>query len=92
MARMSFVRPQSMTQLLDTLESRDLVRRVPDPSSRRQQHISLTETAYELLERMRGPVAEIEQDMTASLSHADAQSLRAMLQACRIGLAGSAAH
>ncbi|WP_417564666.1 MarR family winged helix-turn-helix transcriptional regulator [Microbacterium sp.] len=92
LARMSFVRAQSMTQLLDVLESRGLVRREPDPSSRRQQRISLTDAALELLQRMRGPAAEIEQDMTAALSQPDVESLRSMLQSCRIELAGGAAH
>lgn len=90
LARMSFVRPQSMTQLLDGLESRGLVRRVPDPSSRRQMQISLTDAACELLDRMRVPVVEIEQDMTSRLSSADVQVLDGMLQSCRLALADSA--
>ncbi|WP_082487397.1 MarR family winged helix-turn-helix transcriptional regulator [Leifsonia sp. Root112D2] len=90
LARMSFVRPQSMTQLLDALESRGLVRRVPDPSSRRQMQISLTDAARELLDRMRVAAVEIEQDMTSRLSSADVQLLGGMLQSCRLALADSA--
>ncbi len=90
LARMSFVRAQSMTQLLDALESRGLVRRVPDPSSRRQMRISLTDAAAELLDRMREPAAEIEREMTSALSPADVISLGEMLQSCRAGLASGA--
>lgn len=90
LARMSFVRAQSMTQLLDALERRGLVERVPDPASRRQLRIFLTDEAHVLLDRMREPVAAIEQDMTAMLEDGDADRLSAMLQACRSALAGAA--
>lgn len=92
LARVSFVRAQSMTQLLDALERRGLVERVPDPSSRRQLRIFLTDDAHALLDRMREPADEIERDMTASLGERDAEALSGMLQACRIALAGAAAR
>jgi DNA-binding MarR family transcriptional regulator len=81
-----------MTQLLDALERRGLVERVPDPSSRRQLRIFLTDDAHALLDRMREPADEIERDMTASLGERDAEALSGMLQACRIALAGAAAR
>jgi len=92
LARTSFVRAQSMTQLLDALERRGLVQRVPDPSSRRQLRIFLTPVGHELLDRMRGPAAEIEDDMTAALGAGDVETLSGMLQSCRIALAGAAAR
>jgi len=92
LARTSFVRAQSMTQLLDVLESRGLVQRVRDPSSRRQLRIFLTDDAQALLDRMREPAAEIERDMTAALASGDVEVLSGMLQACRIALAGAAAR
>ncbi|QAY59328.1 MarR family transcriptional regulator [Microbacterium protaetiae] len=92
LARTSFVRAQSMTQLLDALESRGLVQRVRDPSSRRQLRIFLTDAAHELLDRMREPAAEIERDMTAALTLGDVEALSGMLQSCRIALAGAAAR
>ncbi|GAA3756306.1 MarR family winged helix-turn-helix transcriptional regulator [Microbacterium kribbense] len=92
LARMSFVRAQSMTQLLGALESRGLVRRVPDPASRRQMRILLTDAANELLDRMYVKAVEIEQEMTAGLSPAEVTQLGTMLQSCRAALADSAAR
>ncbi|MEQ6898042.1 MarR family transcriptional regulator [Microbacterium sp. KR10-403] len=92
LARTSFVRAQSMTQLLDALERRGLIERRPDPSSRRQLRIFLTPAGQELLDRMRDPAAEIERDMTAMLDSGDVDALSAMLQSCRVALADAAAR
>ncbi|WP_308492063.1 MarR family winged helix-turn-helix transcriptional regulator [Microbacterium terrisoli] len=90
LARTSFVRAQSMTQLLDALERRGLVERVPDPSSRRQQRIFLTPAAHDLLDEMRQPAADIEHEMTAALTGDDVELLRELLHACRVTLAAAA--
>lgn len=86
LARMSFVRAQSMTQLLDALSSRGLVERVRDPASRRQLRIFLTDAGHDLLDRMRGPAAEIEAEMTEALSSEDVGALGGMLASCRAAL------
>lgn len=88
LARMSFVRAQSMTQLLDVLESRGLVERMRDPASRRQLRIYLTADGQDLLDSMREPAAEIEAEMTAALSADNVAALSEMLLSCRAALAG----
>lgn len=86
LARRSFVRAQSMAQMVDLLESRGLLERTRDPSSRRQMHISLTPSGQALLDELREPVAEIEATMTAGLDEAQIESLRNVLHFCRANL------
>ena len=88
LARNSFVRAQSMAQLVDGLEARGLVERTPDPSSRRQILISLTPHGRELLERMREPVDRIEAEMTAALTGPQREMFADALRAARVALAG----
>src|SRR5690606_36417011 len=65
LARHSFVAPQTMAQLVATLESRGWLERVPDPASRRRQLLSLTEDGRRLLAELRDPVAAVEDRMIA---------------------------
>jgi predicted transcriptional regulator len=46
------VSPAAMTGILDTLEGRGLVRRVPDPQDRRRTDVTLTDEGRSLVERM----------------------------------------
>ncbi len=92
LARNSFVKAQSMAQVVDALESRGLIQREADPTSRRQFLISLTPQGQALLDDMRDGVAAIESRMTASLSAAQVGDLRDMLRACRVALSGEQAH
>jgi len=92
LARNSFVRAQSMAQLVDALEARGLVERTRDPSSRRQMLISLTAHGRDLLDRMRAPVDRIEAEMTAALTGPQRDMFADALRAARVALAGDHVH
>jgi DNA-binding MarR family transcriptional regulator len=63
LARRSFVRPQTMHQLVLSLEQRDLIQRRRDPDNRRVLLISLTRTGLSLLRECEPVVREIEEQM-----------------------------
>jgi len=65
LARHSFVAAQTTAELVRGLEARGLIVREPDPASRRQTPISLTEAGRSLLDGLREPVAAIERSMLA---------------------------
>ncbi|MCB2175352.1 MAG: MarR family transcriptional regulator [Actinomycetales bacterium] len=92
LARNSFVRPQTMAQMVTYLVERGLVRREPDARSRRQLLIFLADEGRALLDELREPVRDIERRMVSGLDGADAQRLGEALRACRVSLGGGAAH
>lgn len=87
LARLSFVRAQTMAELVAVLDQRGLIERHPDPNSRRQNLIRLTDAGRAVLEQLREPVARIEQEMTATTSAARIETTRAALHAWRDALA-----
>jgi DNA-binding MarR family transcriptional regulator len=70
----------TMTSLLDTLERRRLVRRVPHPSDRRKLLIDITDEARSILDRMLPRVHGASRDVFAVLSDAECQTLVGLLQ------------
>lgn len=70
----------TMTSLLDTLERRGLVRRVPHPGDRRKLLIDITDEARAVLDRMLPRVHGASRDAFAVLSDAECQTLVALLQ------------
>ncbi len=92
LARNSFVRPQSMAQMLDGLEARGLVSREPDPSSRRQYLLMLTEPGQRLLDGMREPVSRLEELMVAGWSPEQRAQFAELLQTGRHNLVGDYAR
>jgi DNA-binding MarR family transcriptional regulator len=92
LARNSFVRPQTMAQMITYLMERGYVRREPDAHSRRQILIFLTEAGQAVLDRLREPVQDIEETMVSGLSEAGARQLGTSLRACRVALGGGAAN
>jgi DNA-binding MarR family transcriptional regulator len=79
LARDSFVSPQAMTDMLKSLARRGLIRREPNPASRRELLVHLTDAARELLGRYDGQAAEIECQMVAELSAAQGAQFREAL-------------
>jgi DNA-binding MarR family transcriptional regulator len=63
LARRSFVRPQTMHQLILSLEQRELIQRRRDPDNRRVLLISLSRTGRCLLRECEPVVGEIEDEM-----------------------------
>src|SRR3954471_17143339 len=75
LARDSFVTAQSIADLVRSLENRGLVQRERLPENRRELRIYLTEQGRTLLADHAAQVADLEQQMTASLSAKDAAQL-----------------
>jgi DNA-binding MarR family transcriptional regulator len=87
LAHNSFVKVQSMADLLRPLYARELLFRRPDPTHGRRQLLSLTPAGRELLDEYADRVATLEQAMLAPLTEGEAQLLGSMLARCRTALA-----
>jgi DNA-binding MarR family transcriptional regulator len=70
----------AMTNRLDRLEERGLVRRLPDPSDRRALQVELTEAGLELWMKVLGEQAEKEALIASSLDRAEQDQLNALLR------------
>lgn len=92
LARNSFVRAQTMAQMITVLDERGLISRQRDPNSHRQYLLSLTAEGQRILDSLREAVHAIERKMVAELSVAQARQLREALHACRVALGGVRAH
>lgn len=66
-ARLEVV-PRAVTTLVDALEAKDAVRRVPDPANRRVIRIELTGTGRSTLRALRGARRAAAQDILAPLT------------------------
>lgn len=86
LARHSFVRAQTAASLVHALERAGWVERHPDPNSRRQNLIYLTDTGQSLLSMLRDPVQAIEERVVDGLSAAQRDDLRSALMASRVSL------
>ena len=69
-----------MTNRLDKLEARDLVRRLPDPDDRRGLAIELTDRGRELVDGLVGEHVENERQMLAALSERERDQLTRILR------------
>jgi DNA-binding MarR family transcriptional regulator len=79
LARNSFVTPQAMADMLEALERRGLIRRSPNPDSRRERLVHITPEARRLLRDRVAAVDAIEDQMTAGLTAADIDAFRQAL-------------
>ena len=70
----------TMTSLLDTLERRGLIRRVPHPSDRRKLLIDITDEARAILDRMLPRIHGASRDAFAVLSDAECETLVGLLE------------
>jgi DNA-binding MarR family transcriptional regulator len=92
LARNSFVRAQTMAEVISELEQRQLIGREPDPRNQRRYLTTLTDRGAALLDSLRPAVEAVEAGMTARLSAKEVGDLRRLLRSCRETLAGSTAH
>lgn len=83
LARHSFVTAQTTAQLVHGLEGRGLIAREPDPQSRRQVLLHLTADGMRLLDDLRGPVADIQDQMTSGLTADELARVRRGLESFR---------
>jgi DNA-binding MarR family transcriptional regulator len=86
LARNSFVRAQTMAEMITYLLDRRLVSRKRDPDNRRQYLLSLTRKGQTVVDRLRHPVAAIEEEMVEALDRGDVDALRRYLLTCRKSL------
>ena len=81
LARRSFLRPQTMHEMVSALEGRGLIARKQDPHNRRVLLASLTEGGRELLALCAPIVTAIEEQMLSSLTPGQRMVFRESLEA-----------
>lgn len=86
LARRANMTPQSMSELIEALESKGLLVRKAHPNHRRVFPASLTPKGCKVLTACDAAVDEMEDEMLAELSHADRGRLRSSLIAAARGL------
>jgi DNA-binding MarR family transcriptional regulator len=82
LARRSYVTPQSMIEMLGTLEAKGLIERSPAPDHGRILRTELTSKGRRLLSRCDEALDRIENDMTRELSPEELRSFEHMLRSC----------
>jgi DNA-binding MarR family transcriptional regulator len=88
LARNSFVRAQSMAEMVTYLLGRDLVSRKRDPKNRKQYLLALTPKGQRVLDRLFDAVADIEAKMLEDFDAGQTEILRTYLMRCRHSLSG----
>jgi DNA-binding MarR family transcriptional regulator len=92
LARNSFVRTQSMADMVASLERQGLIRRRRDPHDARRSLISLTDEGREVLRRYEVEVEALEQRMLSGLTQPQIRNMRETLNRCRAALTDTPAH
>jgi DNA-binding MarR family transcriptional regulator len=82
LARRSYVTPQSMIEMLGTLEAKGLIERSPSPDHGRILRTELTAKGRRLLSRCDEELERIETEMTSELSPEERSSFEHMLRSC----------
>lgn len=86
LARYSFVTPQSVSDLISSLEAGGLVVRHRDVVDRRRLVLTLTRKGHKLLGAHRGKVGALGVEMLSGLTPRQARELGPVLNACRTAL------
>ncbi|MGI9006750.1 MAG: MarR family winged helix-turn-helix transcriptional regulator [Streptosporangiaceae bacterium] len=77
------IAPRSATEVVDALESRDMVRRQPDPDDRRATLVALTERGGSVLAAIRAARGTESERLFGRLSQADREHLARILRTLR---------
>jgi len=80
LARRAFLRPQTMHEMVLTLEKRGYLRREADPANKRVLLATLTEDGQDLLDRCSPAIHELESALTAGLSSGQREIFREGLE------------
>ena len=88
LARNSFVRAQSMAEMVTVLLGRGLISRERDERNRKQYLLSLTADGQRTLDELHGTVADIEARMLEEFDGGQTEILRTYLLRCRHSLSG----
>jgi DNA-binding MarR family transcriptional regulator len=86
LARVSFVTPQSMVELLKSLEARGFVVRRPHPAGGRAMPAELTRQGAKQLMMVRLAMRELEDRLLRGVTSEDRTRLRVMLEHCLASL------
>jgi DNA-binding MarR family transcriptional regulator len=86
LARLHSVTPQSMVEILATLERRGLISRLATPNGGRAMPAELTKEGHSQLLSVHLAMRQVEQRLLNALSTADILQLRKLLEACLIGI------
>jgi DNA-binding MarR family transcriptional regulator len=86
LARFHSVTPQSMVEMLVSLERRGLISRSARPEGGRAMPAELTKEGHARLLSVHLAMRKVEQRLLDSLSTADISQLRKLLEACLIGI------
>jgi DNA-binding MarR family transcriptional regulator len=78
----------TVTFLVDVLERRGLVRRLPHPSSRRTVLVAITEEADRLMHEIQPQIHAMDRETTRGLSEAEQETLIELLGRVQAALAG----
>ena len=70
----------AITRMLDRLEKKELIRRLPDPEDRRSIVITLTDTGVDVVERALPLAAQAIDELTQALTAEEIEQLRHCLQ------------
>ena len=89
LARNSFVRAQTMAEMVTFLVTRGLVTRERDRSNRRQYLLYLSKEGQKLLDSLHESVADIESRMLDGFDAGQTEILRTYLLRCRQALSGN---
>ena len=90
LARNSFVRAQTMAEMLTYLLGRGLVTRERDESNRKQYLLALSAEGQRVLDDLYDAVADIETKMLDGFDVGQTEILRTYLMRCRHALSGKA--
>ena len=88
LARNSFVRAQTMAEMVTYLLGRGLVTRERDPDNRKQYLLALSREGHQVLDDLYDDVADIEARMLEGFDVGQTEILRTYLSRCRHSLAG----
>jgi DNA-binding MarR family transcriptional regulator len=89
LAESTLVTTGTMTNRLDRLESRDLVRRMPNPDDRRGLVVELTPGGQRLVDRALADHVASEEEMLSVLSTREREELTPLMRKLLAGLEGS---
>jgi DNA-binding MarR family transcriptional regulator len=92
LARNSFVRAQTMAEMVTYLLGRGLVTRERDPHNRKQYLLSLSAKGQQVLDDLYEGVADIESRMLEEFDAGQTEILRTYLMRCRHALSGGNAR
>jgi DNA-binding MarR family transcriptional regulator len=82
-ARRLLLETPSVTTMVDRLTERALVERVKDPKDRRKTLVALTKKGRRLVETIREPGQQLEEEMFAALDQGERDSLKTILEKFR---------